>query len=76
MMLRGRMSGSRSFDRITVDAGQMNGQPCIRGMRLTVHRVVEAVSLYPNREELFREYPELLDEDVRQALEFAAAKLG
>ena len=54
----------------------MNGQPCIRGMRLTVHRVVEAVSLYPNREELFREYPELLDEDVRQALEFAAAKLG
>lgn len=76
MMLRGRMSGSRSFDRITVDPGQMNGQPCIRGMRLTVRRVVEAVSLYPNREELFREYPELLEEDVRQALEFAAAKLG
>ncbi|MCX6603253.1 MAG: DUF433 domain-containing protein [Acidobacteria bacterium] len=70
------MSGSRSFDRITVDPGQMNGQPCIRGMRLTVRRVVEAVSLYPNREELFREYPELLEEDVRQALEFAAAKLG
>ena len=64
-----------NFDRITVDPKRMNGQPCIRGMRLTVRRVVEAVSLYPNREELFREYPELLEDDVRQALEFAAANL-
>ncbi|MDX2153396.1 MAG: DUF433 domain-containing protein [Bryobacteraceae bacterium] len=63
------------FDRITVDPRQMNGQPCIRGMRLTVRRVVEAVSLYPSRDELFRDYPELQDEDVRQALEFAAANL-
>lgn len=63
------------FDRITVDPKQMNGQPCIRGMRLTVRRVVEAVSLYPNREELFREYPELREEDIQQALEFAAANL-
>jgi uncharacterized protein (DUF433 family) len=62
-----------NFDRITVDPKQMNGQPCIRGMRLTVRRVVEALSLYPNREELFSEYPELQEDDVRQALEFAAA---
>jgi len=64
-----------SFDRITVDPHQMNGQPCIRGMRLTVRRVVEAVSLYPDREEFFKEYPELTEEDVKQALEFAAANL-
>jgi uncharacterized protein (DUF433 family) len=64
-----------SFDRITVDPHQMNGQPCIRGMRLTVRRVVEAVSLYPDRAEFFREYPELNEEDVKQALEFAAANL-
>ena len=64
-----------SFDRITLDPGQMNGQPCIRGMRLTVRRVVEAVSLYPNRAELFGEYPELEEEDIRQALECAAANL-
>jgi uncharacterized protein (DUF433 family) len=63
------------FDRITVDPKQMNGQPCIRGMRLTVRRVLEAVSLYPNREELFREYPELQEEDIQQALDFAAANL-
>jgi uncharacterized protein (DUF433 family) len=64
-----------NFDRITIDPQQMNGQPCIRGMRLTVRRVVEAVSLYPDRVELHREYPELEEEDIRQALEFAAANL-
>jgi len=63
------------FDRITWDPNQMNGQPCIRGMRLTVRRVVEAVATYPNRGGLFQNYPELEPEDVRQALGFAAASL-
>jgi uncharacterized protein (DUF433 family) len=63
------------FDRITWNPKQMNGQPCIRGMRLTVRRVVEAVATYPDRADLFRNYPELEAEDVRQALAFAAANL-
>jgi uncharacterized protein (DUF433 family) len=50
----------------------MNGQRCIRRMRITVQRVVEAVSVYPKLEDLFRNYPELEPEDVRQALAFAA----
>ena len=65
----------KNFDRITVDPAVMNGQPCIRKLRLTVRRVVEAVALYPNREELYTEYPELEEEDIRQALEFAARNL-
>jgi uncharacterized protein (DUF433 family) len=44
-------------------------------MRLTVRRVVEAVAIYPDRNDLFRNYPELEPEDVRQALAFAAANL-
>ncbi len=60
------------FDRITVNPTVMNGRPCIRGMRLTVKRVVEATAIYPNRSDLKAEYPELEDEDIRQALEFAA----
>jgi uncharacterized protein (DUF433 family) len=44
-------------------------------MRLTVRRVVEALALYPNQEDLFRNYPELEPEDVRQALAFAAGNL-
>jgi uncharacterized protein (DUF433 family) len=64
-----------TFDRITIDPTVLSGQPCIRGMRLTVRRVLEAVALYPDREELAREYPELEEEDIRQALAFAAASL-
>ena len=63
------------LDRITIDPDKMNGQPCIRDLRLTVRRVLKMLALYPNREELRREYPELEDEDIRQALEFAAASL-
>ncbi|MEI8043526.1 MAG: DUF433 domain-containing protein, partial [Verrucomicrobiota bacterium] len=61
--------------RITCDLQRMNGQPCIRNLRLTVRRVVEAVAAYPVRQELKREYPELEDEDIREALAYAAANL-
>ena len=56
------------FDRITCDPSRMNGEPSIRNLRLTVRRVLEALALYPDRQELQREYPELEDEDIRQAL--------
>jgi len=64
-----------SFDRITSDPAVLNGQPCIRGMRLTVRRVLESLATYPDREQLRAEYPEIEDEDIRQALEYAAANL-
>jgi uncharacterized protein (DUF433 family) len=60
------------LDRITSGATRMNGEPSIRDLRLTVRRVLEALALYPDRAELKCEYPELEDEDIRQALIFAA----
>jgi len=66
---------ARKLDRITVNPAIMNGQPCIRGMRLTVRRIIEAAALYPDRTELKAEYPELDDEDIAQALDFAARNL-
>ena len=63
------------LDRITSDPRRLNGQPCIRDLRITVRRALQIVALYPDRNELFREYPELDEEDLRQALEFAAAQL-
>lgn len=63
------------WDRITVNPEIMNGQPCIRGTRLTVRRVLRAVAMYPDRAELKAEYPGLEDEDIVQALEFAALNL-
>jgi uncharacterized protein (DUF433 family) len=64
-----------TFKRITCDPKRMNGQPCVRNLRLTVRRVVEAVALYPNRKDLKREYPELEEADIREALAYAAANL-
>jgi uncharacterized protein (DUF433 family) len=65
----------RHFDRITLDPATVNGQPTIRGMRLTVRRVVAAAALYSTHEELLHEFPELEAEDIRQALDFAACNL-
>ena len=63
------------LDRITSNPARMNGQPCIRNLRLTVRRVIELLATYPNREELHQEFPELENEDIRQALIFASSYL-
>jgi uncharacterized protein (DUF433 family) len=65
----------KTLDRITVNPARLNGRPCIRGLRLTVKRVLEVLAAYPSREELHQKYPELEEEDIRQALEFAAASI-
>lgn len=54
-------NGGLNMNRITSDPARMNGQPCVRDLRLTVRRVVQAVATYSDREELRREYPELDD---------------
>ena len=64
-----------AFDRITIDPARMNGQPCVRNLRLTVRRVLELIAIYPDRRELFREFPDLCDEDLQQALAYARAQL-
>jgi len=63
------------FERITIEPDKMGGQPCIRGMRLTVRRVLNLLAAYQKRDELFAEYPELEEADIQQALSFAAATL-
>jgi len=63
------------LNRITQDLERMNGQPCLRDLRLTVRRVIEIAALYPDRAERQAEFPELEDEDVSQALHYAALQL-
>jgi uncharacterized protein (DUF433 family) len=69
------MAQTPPFDRITVEPGKCAGKPCIRGMRITVRRVLEILATYKDREELLREYPFLEEEDLQQALRFAAASI-
>ncbi len=63
------------LDRITSHPDKMNGQPCIRNLRLTVRRVIDLLATYSDREELFQEFPELEEQDIQQALIFASAYL-
>ncbi|MBS0642114.1 MAG: DUF433 domain-containing protein, partial [Proteobacteria bacterium] len=65
-----------TFDRITFNPAIVNGQPTIRGMRLSVRRAVEALAIYPGWDDLRREYPELELEDIHQALEYASTQFG
>ena len=66
------MLTNESLDRITVDPARLNGQPCIRSLRISVRRVLEAMSTHADRAEVLSEYPELEEEDLRQALVYAA----
>lgn len=63
------------FDRITLEAGKMNGQPCIREMRITVAQVLEILATYPDRAQIFPNYPDLEEDDLKQALAFASENL-
>jgi uncharacterized protein (DUF433 family) len=58
------------FDRITIEPDKMGGQPCIRGLRITVKRVLEILRAYPDRNDLFADYPDLEEADLQQALSY------
>jgi uncharacterized protein (DUF433 family) len=64
-----------TFDRITVEPAKCGGKPCIRGMRITVRRVLELLASYPDRAALIGDYPFLEPEDLNHALRFAAASV-
>ncbi len=63
------------FTRITVDAAQMGGVPCIRGLRIPVATVVGLVADQVATDEILSAYPDLEEEDIREALRFAAETL-
>src|SRR5688572_28191585 len=59
------------YDRITVEPGKLGGKPCIRGMRISVSRVLDILATYKSREEIRLDFPDLEDQDFEQALRFA-----
>lgn len=64
-----------AFERITIHGDQMGGVPCIRGLRMPVATVVGLVAAGLTPAEIVREHPELEEEDVREALKYAAEAL-
>ena len=57
---------------ITIEPGKRSGQPCIRGMRITVQDVLEYLAGGMTQDEVLADFPELTAEDLRACLAFAA----
>ena len=60
------------FDRITFDPNILGGKACIRGMRISVSLVVNLIANGMTAPQIVAEYPDLEEEDVAQALKYAA----
>lgn len=61
-----------TYTRITVDPAQMGGAPCIRGLRIPVATVVGMVADGMDVAAILDAYPDLVREDISEALRFAA----
>lgn len=61
-----------AFERVTSEPQKMGGVPCIRGLRVPVATVVGMVAEGMSTEEILEGYPYLQEEDITQALQYAA----
>ena len=61
------------FDRITHDPNVLAGRAAIRGLRISVAHVVNLVANGMTSAQIIKDLPDLEEEDVRQALGYAAA---
>jgi uncharacterized protein (DUF433 family) len=62
----------RELDRITFDPDKMNGQACIRGMRLPVATVIRCLASGMSVQQIIDDYPDLEAEDIAQSLRYVA----
>jgi uncharacterized protein (DUF433 family) len=60
------------LDRITRNPEVMGGKPCLRGMRVTAGTIVGLIAAGRSKPEILQAYPYLEEEDIRQALLYAA----
>ena len=61
-----------ALKRITFDSQVMGGKPCIRGLRVTVGTIVGLLAAGKNTKEILQAYPYLEEEDIHEALVYAA----
>jgi uncharacterized protein (DUF433 family) len=57
---------------ITIGPGKRGGQPCIRGLRITVQDILEYLAGGMSVEDVLRDFPDLTREDIRACLDYAA----
>jgi uncharacterized protein (DUF433 family) len=60
---------------ITIEPDKRSGQPCIRGLRMTVRDVLEYLASGMSVEDILADFPDLTAEDIRACLAYAADRL-
>ncbi len=60
------------YRRITVNASQMGGTPCLRNLRIPVATVVDMVADGMTVKEILDAFPDLEEADISEALRYAA----
>ena len=60
---------------ITIDADKRSGQPCIRGLRITVQDVLEYLASGMSVGAILADFPDLTEEDVRAIESDRSARL-
>ena len=73
LVLKGRRPVPNAFDRITQNPDLLAGRATIRGLRISVAHVVNLLANGLTPAEVVQELPDLDEEDIRQALAYAAA---
>ena len=59
---------------ITIEPDKRSGQPCIRGMRITVYDIFEYLASGMTVTEVLDDFPELTETDIRACFAYAADK--
>ncbi len=68
----GEAALSTLLSRISITPGLRSGQPCIRGLRITVLDILRWLGTGATHAQIVSDYPELCEEDILAALEWAA----
>jgi len=61
-------------DIITLESGKRSGQPCVRGLRITVYDILNMLADGMSKEEIMSDFPEIEERDILACLSFAADK--
>lgn len=64
-----------TLNRITFDTEVMGGKPCIRGMRVTAGTIVGLIAAGHSKDDILNLYPYLEQEDINEALSYAACRV-
>jgi uncharacterized protein (DUF433 family) len=68
----GRVTAPELLELVTVDPAICHGQPCIKGTRVLVTVILDALAAGLSAEEIVRQYPSLSDDGVRAAAAYGA----